>query len=118
MALKPPPPPTVVKITDDAGIPSPQCRKTPTASCFGHHLFICKKHPRQCYTRINPCQLCEGEERRQAKAEKMEASRAKALEEQQKAQQKEAARQKFNRKNRWTDTQKSGRITAMRAKSG
>lgn len=96
---------------------SPECKKTPTASCFGHHLFICEKHS-QCYTRFNECQLCEGEERRQAKAEQKEASRAKALEEQQNAQQKEEARQKASRKKRWTDLQKAGRLTAMRAKSG
>lgn len=96
---------------------SPECKKTPTASCFGHHLFICGKHS-QCYTKFNECQLCEGEERRQAKAELKEASRAKALEEQQKAQEKEEAWQRGCRKKRWTDSQKAGRLTAMRAKSG
>lgn len=48
----------------------------------------------------------------------MEACRAKALEEQQKTQKKEEDRKKIARKSRWTDTQKSGRLTAMRAKSG
>lgn len=95
---------------------SPDCRKAPISSCFGHHLFMCKKHPTQCYTKFNPCQLCEGDERRQTKADQEKAAQAKALKEQQKDRQREAARQKMGRKMRWTDTQKTGRLTAMRAK--
>lgn len=95
---------------------SPECRKTPVSSCFGHHLFMCKKHPTQCYTKFNPCQLCEGDERRQAKAEQKKAAQDKALKEQQKDQHREEARQKMSRKARWTDTQKAGRLMAMCAK--
>lgn len=97
---------------------SPDCKRVPIASCFGNHLFICKKHPTQCYTKFNPCQLCDGDQRRQAKAERMEAAEAKAQLAQQKAQEKGEARRKTGRKMKWTDTQKAGRLTAMRAKSG
>jgi hypothetical protein len=97
---------------------SPDCKKTPVASCFGRHLFICKKHTSQCYTKFNPCQLCEAEECRRAKAERKEAAETKARQEEQKTQLKEEARRKMDRKMRWTDTQKDGRLTAMHAKSG
>ncbi|KAG8157157.1 hypothetical protein KVR01_012865 [Diaporthe batatas] len=96
----------------------PDCRKIPIASCFGHHLFMCKSHPSICYTKFNPCQLCEGESRRRARAEKIQAAEAKAELERRKAQQKEEARQKLDRKLKWTDSQRAARLTAMGEKSG
>ncbi|POS72741.1 hypothetical protein DHEL01_v208863 [Diaporthe helianthi] len=95
----------------------PDCKKTPILSCFGHHLFHCKKHPSICYTKFNPCQLCQGEARRRAKAQRTEAVEAQAKKEQEREQQREEARQKRDRKLKWTDTQKAGRVTAMQANS-
>ncbi|KAK2611609.1 hypothetical protein N8I77_004942 [Diaporthe amygdali] len=96
----------------------PECRKAPMASCFGHHLFICKKHRTHCYTKVNPCQLCEADQRRQVKAEQKEANQDRLRKELLKEQQKEEARRKMDRKMRWTETRKASRLAVMRGNTG
>jgi hypothetical protein len=87
------------------------------ASCFGAHLFICRRHPEQCYTKFNPCQKCGVEHRRREKANRAKAVDAKALEEVRKEEQREESRRKMGRKVKWTDSQKAGRLASMQAES-